>query len=119
MALNTPYPFNGFTNPPIRITPGASPVPIQVLKAVGFPGTITPVLIHDIVKTDIGVVSYVYNSNPGNAYPWKTLTHLNIALKDGTVIAFELQTVENQGTWNTGTEAACVAAVTAINASLP
>lgn len=114
MALNTPYPYNKTTNPPIEIVPGISTVPIIVNK-VGSSTT----LLHNIIKGNITSVSYVFNAKPGAAYPWKTLTWLVISTNDRSeTIEIELQTVSNQGTWNTGTEAACIAAVTAINASL-
>lgn len=123
MALNNPYPY-GKNVPTIGIVPGATTVPVIIINrymAYDFvaPATGAATLYESIAKQNISKVSYVYNPNPGAAYPWDTLTHLVIHMHDGEHVTFELQAVADQATWNNGTEADCQAAVAAINASLP
>lgn len=53
-----------------------------------------------------------------NTYPYPTMTKLLIDLRDGTHLVWELQSITNQPTWNTGTLAALKVAATAINTLL-
>jgi|SRR3990172_7435680 len=68
-----------------------------------------------IQKSNIKSIGGIFSASPGATYKYPILTRVTINMIDGSSFDFEAQDVQNQITWNTGTQTGLNQALSDLN----